>query len=59
MIKNIAQLLKGIMDEESKKLDIFKLKHAPTIGKMYEGLIKNEKNSRTSYCSLFIMLDKC
>ena len=38
MIKNIAQLLKGIMDEESKKLDIFELKHAPTIGKMYEGL---------------------
>lgn len=38
MIKNVAQLLKGIMDEESKKLDAFELKHAPTIGKMYEGL---------------------
>ncbi len=41
MIDNVAQILKGIMDEESKKLDIFKLKHAPTIGKMYEGLTSN------------------
>ncbi|MDX9756588.1 MAG: hypothetical protein RBT52_03680 [Sulfurimonas sp.] len=38
MIENVASLLQGIMIEETKKLDMYNLKHAPTIGKMYEGL---------------------
>ncbi len=38
MIKTIAEMLLAFMDEESKKLDEYELKHAPTIGDMYEGL---------------------
>lgn len=38
MIRNIAELLQGFINEETKKLDAYKLKHAPTIGDMYEGL---------------------
>ncbi len=38
MINNIAELLKGFIDEEIKKLDAFDVKHKPTIGEMYEGL---------------------
>lgn len=38
MLRTVADLLGGFLDEEKEKLDNFKLKHAPTIGKMYEGL---------------------
>lgn len=38
MIRDISDLLKGIMDEEKAKLDSYSLKHGPTIGRMYEGL---------------------
>jgi hypothetical protein len=38
MIKNVSDLFKGLMDEERKSLDDYSLRHAPTIGKMYEGL---------------------
>jgi len=38
MITNVSELLKGFMDVEREKLDSYALKHAPTIGKMYEGL---------------------
>jgi hypothetical protein len=38
MIRSISELLKSFIDEESKKLDEFELKHGPTIGEMYEGL---------------------
>jgi len=38
MIKNVAQILQAFMEEESKKLNKYKLKHGPTIGDMYEGL---------------------
>lgn len=38
MITDVATLLKGIIDEETAKLDQYELKHGPTIGKMYEGL---------------------
>jgi hypothetical protein len=38
MIKNVADLLQGFINEETKKLDTYKLKHGPTIGSMYEGL---------------------
>lgn len=38
MIKNVAELLKGFIKEETAKLDAYELKHGPTIGDMYEGL---------------------
>ena len=38
MIRNIAELLQAFMKEEVKKLDLYVLKHGPTIGDMYEGL---------------------
>ncbi|CAA6823203.1 MAG: Unknown protein [uncultured Sulfurovum sp.] len=38
MIKNIANLLSQIINEEKKKLNEYNMKHGPTIGKMYEGL---------------------
>lgn len=38
MIKNISDFLHGIIAEEKNKLNAYKLKHGPTIGKMYEGL---------------------
>lgn len=38
MIKRVADLLKRMADEEVLKLASYKLKHAPTIGWMYEGL---------------------
>ncbi len=38
MIKNVANLLKALIDQETKKLDQFDIKHGPTIGNMYEGL---------------------
>ncbi len=38
MIKNVATLLKALIEEETRKLDEFDIKHGPTIGKMYEGL---------------------
>lgn len=41
MIENLANLLKSIIDEEIKKLNEYKLSHAPTIGKMYEGLTED------------------
>lgn len=41
MIRDISELLKGIMKEEKAKLDAYSLKHGPTIGKMYEGLTSN------------------
>lgn len=38
MIRNVASLLKALIEEETKRLDEFDIKHSPTIGKMYEGL---------------------
>jgi hypothetical protein len=38
MIRNIAELIKGFIDEEARKLSEFDIKHGPTIGDMYEGL---------------------
>lgn len=38
MIKNVADMLKGFMKEETAKLNAYELKHGPTIGDMYEGL---------------------
>ena len=38
MIKRVSDLLKRLSDEEALKLANYKLKHAPTIGSMYEGL---------------------
>lgn len=38
MITKVSEFLKGLIDEERKKLDIFALDHGPTIGEMYEGL---------------------
>lgn len=38
MIKNVASLLKALIEEETRRLDEFDIKHCPTIGKMYEGL---------------------
>lgn len=38
MIRNVADLLQGFINEETKKLDEYNLKHGPTIGDMYEGL---------------------
>lgn len=38
MIRDVSDLLKGIMEEEKIKLGAYSLKHGPTIGKMYEGL---------------------
>jgi len=38
MIKNVAELLQGFMKEEAAKLNVYELKHGPTIGDMYEGL---------------------
>jgi hypothetical protein len=38
MIRDVSDLLEGIMLEERAKLDAYSLKHGPTIGKMYEGL---------------------
>lgn len=44
MIRTIADILKGFVDEEKKKLDQFSLNHAPTIGNMYEGLTNDVLN---------------
>lgn len=41
MIKNISDILQKFMSEETEKLKSFNIKHAPTIGKMYEGLTAN------------------
>lgn len=38
MIRDVADLLNGLMQEERSKLDDYSLRHGPTIGKMYEGL---------------------
>ncbi|MEU0683551.1 DUF6602 domain-containing protein [Streptomyces albogriseolus] len=38
MIRTVADLLSGILRDELPKLDSSPIKHAPTIGDMYEGL---------------------
>lgn len=38
MITKVSDILNGFLDEEKRKLDLFALNHAPTIGSMYEGL---------------------
>ncbi|MEU1219306.1 DUF6602 domain-containing protein [Streptomyces microflavus] len=38
MIRTVADLLSGILQDELPKLDNASIKHAPTIGDMYEGL---------------------
>jgi Domain of unknown function (DUF6602) len=38
MIKTVADILNAFIEEETKKLDSYSLKHGPTIGDMYEGL---------------------
>jgi hypothetical protein len=38
LIKQVSDLLRGLAEEEARKLASYKLKHAPTIGLMYEGL---------------------
>jgi hypothetical protein len=44
MIRTVSDILKGLIEEERKKLDQFDLKHGPTIGDMYEGLAANVLN---------------
>lgn len=44
MIKSASDILNGFLSEERKKLDLFDLKHAPTIGSMYEGLTSETLN---------------
>lgn len=44
MIRNVAQLLTALLNQERKKLDEYELKHTPTIGKMYEGLTADVLN---------------
>ena len=41
MISTVAELLDAIMRQEVKMFDQQKIKHAPTIGSMYEGLRQN------------------
>jgi len=41
MIRNFAEFLEEFRLREKKKLDEYNLKHAPTIGEMYEGLTSN------------------
>lgn len=41
MLRTVADLLKGFLNEEKEKLDSFQIRHGPTIGKMYEGLTSN------------------
>jgi hypothetical protein len=38
MIKTVADILNAFIEEESKKLNSYSLRHGPTIGDMYEGL---------------------
>jgi hypothetical protein len=38
MIKTLADILEGFAAEERKKLDVYNITHAPTVGAMYEGL---------------------
>lgn len=38
MIRKVADILHALIAKESKKLEEFDIKHAPTIGDMYEGL---------------------
>jgi hypothetical protein len=44
MLRNIAQLLTGLLDQERKTLDKYDVKHGPTIGQMYEGLTADVLN---------------
>jgi hypothetical protein len=44
MIKTISEMLHAFMRAESKKLGEYELKHAPSIGVMYEGLSSNILN---------------
>lgn len=41
MIKTVAEFLRKLMEQEAKRLDSYEIKHAPTIGDMYEGLSKD------------------
>lgn len=45
MIRTVADLLSGILRDELPKLDSSPVKHAPTIGDMYEGLSSEILNS--------------
>jgi hypothetical protein len=38
MISRVSDILNGFINEEKRKLDLFDINHAPTIGSMYEGL---------------------
>ena len=38
MIGTIADIIKGFIEEEDKKLNEFQINHGPIIGDMYEGL---------------------
>ncbi|WP_371800834.1 MULTISPECIES: DUF6602 domain-containing protein [unclassified Streptomyces] len=44
MIRTVADLLSGIIRDELPKLDDAPVKHAPTIGDMYEGLSSDVLN---------------
>lgn len=44
MIRKFSDILKGFIEEEKRKLDLFNLNHAPTIGSMYEGLTNSVLN---------------
>ncbi len=44
MITKVSSILQGFIDQETKKLDEYSLRHGPTIGKMYEGLASNVLN---------------
>jgi hypothetical protein len=41
MIKRLSDILERLAAEEARMLDSYNLKHAPTIGMMYEGLTTN------------------
>ena len=44
MIRKVSDILNGFIDEEKRKLGLFELNHAPTIGRMYEGLTNEVLN---------------
>jgi len=41
MIRTVADFLEKLAQQEAAKLDTFEIRHAPTIGAMYEGLSKS------------------
>jgi len=40
MIRNMSEMLEGLRQAEARRLDLSNIRHAPTIGAMYEGLTR-------------------